>query len=114
MLRSVSSLVNNQIAAGVRNRTVGATLTGNEAAMAGNGLDRRVRRTREAIHQALMALMLEKGYDAVTVSEIIERADIGRSTFYAHYTDKRDVLFASLDGLADFLRAHRDDGNDLF
>ncbi|GAA1838075.1 TetR/AcrR family transcriptional regulator [Luedemannella flava] len=77
-------------------------------------LDRRVRRTRFAIHRALMDLMLEKGYEAVTVTEIIDRADIGRSTFYAHYTDKRDVLYASLDELAGFLRAHRDDGEGLF
>jgi AcrR family transcriptional regulator len=82
--------------------------------MASEKLDRRVRRTRQAIHGALMGLMLEKGYDAVTVTDIIERADIGRSTFYSHYTDKRDVLFASLDELADFLRAHRDDGDGLF
>jgi AcrR family transcriptional regulator len=70
--------------------------------------DRRVRRTRAAIRDALMALMLEQGYEAVTVAGIIARADIGRSTFYTHFTDKQHVLYASLDELADLLRAHRD------
>ena len=79
--------------------------------MPGN-VDRRVRRTRDAIHRAFIGLMQEKGYDAVTVTDIIDRADIGRSTFYAHYTDKRDVLYASLDDLAAFLRRHR--GDELF
>ncbi len=50
-----------------------------------------------------MALILEKGYDAVTVTDIIERADVGRSTFYAHFSDKQDVLLSNLDQLA-FLR----------
>jgi AcrR family transcriptional regulator len=78
-------------------------------------LDRRVRRTRDAIHRALIGLMLEKGYDAVTVADIIERADIGRSTFYTHFTDKQHVLYTSLDELAGFLRAQRDaNGGRLF
>ncbi|MGW7410139.1 TetR/AcrR family transcriptional regulator [Streptomyces sp. NPDC054833] len=60
--------------------------------------DRRVRRTRRALLDALSALMAQKGYDAVTVADIIDRADVGRSTFYSHYTDKADLLE---DGLAD-------------
>ncbi|MCW6009198.1 TetR/AcrR family transcriptional regulator [Micromonospora sp. CPCC 205371] len=83
--------------------------------MPGARPDRRVRRTRDAIHRALVALMLEKGYDAVTVADIINRADIGRSTFYTHYTDKQHVLYATLDQLATFLRAHSDaSGGRLF
>ncbi|TMS00617.1 TetR/AcrR family transcriptional regulator [Nonomuraea basaltis] len=62
--------------------------------------DRRVRRTRRAVQEALVALILEKGYDAVTVTDIIDRADVGRSTFYAHFTDKQHVLFSNLDELA--------------
>jgi AcrR family transcriptional regulator len=54
--------------------------------------DRRVRRTRAALRAALMSLMVEKGYDAVTVQDLIDRADVGRSTFYAHYSDKADLL----------------------
>lgn len=67
--------------------------------MSGNQ-DRRVRRTRQTIQRALVELMLDKGYDKVTVTDIIDRADVGRSTFYAHFTDKRDVLFSNLGGLA--------------
>ncbi|MEO3809282.1 TetR/AcrR family transcriptional regulator [Sphaerisporangium sp. B11E5] len=70
-----------------------------------NTPDRRVRRTRQAIQRALVELILEKGYDAVTVTDVIDRADIGRSTFYAHYTSKQEVLFGNLDRFTEFLRA---------
>jgi AcrR family transcriptional regulator len=55
-------------------------------------VDRRVRRTRELLHRALLDLIAEKGYDRVTVQDILDRADVGRSTFYAHYRDKEDLL----------------------
>jgi AcrR family transcriptional regulator len=54
--------------------------------------DRRVRRTLTALRDALIGLMTEKGYEAVTLHDIIDRADVGRSTFYTHYTDKDDLL----------------------
>ncbi|MFD4353762.1 TetR/AcrR family transcriptional regulator [Nocardia sp. NPDC058518] len=63
--------------------------------------DRRVRRTRDTLHKALIELMIERGYDKVTVSDIIARADVGRSTFYAHYRDKDDLLAVSC---TEFLR----------
>ncbi|MFI5716434.1 TetR/AcrR family transcriptional regulator [Nocardia sp. NPDC051750] len=63
--------------------------------------DRRVRRTRDALHRALIALMMERAYDRITVSDVIDRADIGRSTFYAHYRDKDDLLVVSC---TEFLR----------
>jgi AcrR family transcriptional regulator len=55
-------------------------------------VDRRVRRTRELLHRALLELIGEKGYDRVTVQDILDRADVGRSTFYAHFRDKEDLL----------------------
>jgi AcrR family transcriptional regulator len=61
--------------------------------------DRRVRRTRKALQDALISLMSEKGYEAVTVQDIIDRADVGRSTFYTHYTDKDDLLRDNFAGL---------------
>ena len=61
--------------------------------------DRRVRRSRQAIMQALQALIAEKGYNAVTVSDILEAADVGRSTFYAHFRDKEDVLLSGFDDI---------------
>src|SRR5882762_8220495 len=63
--------------------------------------DRRVARTRKALQHALLALMLKKGYDAITVEEICAEADVGRSTFYAHFTGKDDLKRC---GLEDHLR----------
>ena len=54
--------------------------------------DRRVERTRMLLHEALMALILEKGYESVTVQDILDRANLGRSTFYSHYRDKDDLF----------------------
>jgi AcrR family transcriptional regulator len=55
-------------------------------------MDRRAARTRKALHAALMSLILRKGYDAITVQDIIDEADVGRSTFYSHYTSRDDLL----------------------
>jgi AcrR family transcriptional regulator len=62
-------------------------------------VDRRVRRTRELLRSALIAMILEKGYERVTVQDIIDRADVGRSTFYAHFRDKEDLLVFGLEEL---------------
>ena len=58
--------------------------------------DRRVTRSRRALKEALTDLILERGYEAVTVHDVIDRADVGRSTFYAHFLDKDDLLMAIL------------------
>jgi AcrR family transcriptional regulator len=58
--------------------------------------DRRVGKTRKALKEALTDLILEKGYESVTVQDVINRADVGRSTFYAHFVDKDDLLMATL------------------
>jgi AcrR family transcriptional regulator len=62
-------------------------------------VDRRVRRTRELLRSALISMILEKGYERVTVQDIIDRADVGRSTFYAHFRDKEDLLVFGLEEL---------------
>jgi len=46
-----------------------------------------------------MSLIVEKGYEAITVQEIIDRADVGRATFYAHFADKRTLLVSRLEDL---------------
>jgi len=61
--------------------------------------DRRVARTERALNEALFALIQVKGYDKVTVQDIIDRADVGRSTFYAHYDTKDDLLVSSMNRL---------------
>lgn len=53
--------------------------------------DRRSQRTRQLVGSAMMELLSEKRYDAITVQDILDRAGIGRSTFYSHYFDKEDV-----------------------
>jgi AcrR family transcriptional regulator len=69
-------------------------------------VDRRVQRTRQLLNEALIALILEKGYDKITVQNIIDRANVGRSTFYAHYLDKEDLLESGLEGLREELGQH--------
>jgi AcrR family transcriptional regulator len=68
--------------------------------------DRRSQRTRQALHQALFALLREKRYDAVSVQDIIDRADVGRSTFYAHFVDKEDLASYSIEQMLDALSQH--------
>ena len=67
--------------------------------------DRRVRRTKQRLNDALESLIIEKGYDKITVQDLIDRADVGRSTFYAHYETKDDLL-VSWTQLADDLELH--------
>lgn len=55
-------------------------------------LDPRVKRTRQMIYQAFMDLVKEKGFQAITVQDVTERAEINRATFYAHFPDKYALL----------------------
>ena len=65
--------------------------------------DRRSQRTRHSLSSAFVQLLREKGYSAITVSDLIERANIGRSTFYSHYRDKDDLFVHELDRVIDAL-----------
>ena len=59
--------------------------------------DRRVQRTRDLLQRAAMDLIAEKGYDAITVGDITDRANLGRTTFYLHYQNKADLLLSGHD-----------------
>ncbi|MBI5351995.1 MAG: TetR/AcrR family transcriptional regulator [Chloroflexi bacterium] len=61
--------------------------------------DRRIQRTRKGLQDALLELILEKGFDAITVQDVIDRANVGRSTFYAHFQDKEDLLLSGFEHL---------------
>ena len=61
--------------------------------------DRRVRRTQKSLHEAVISLLLEKNYDELTVQEILDRANVGRSTFYTHFDDKDQLLLHGVDEL---------------
>lgn len=55
-------------------------------------MDRRIRKTREAILEAFVGLMAEKNFEQITINEIADRANVNRGTIYLHYTDKFDLL----------------------
>jgi AcrR family transcriptional regulator len=61
--------------------------------------DRRVRKTRGLLLRALGELLHEKRYDAIVVQEILDRANVGRSTFYAHFRDKDELLQSAIQDL---------------
>jgi AcrR family transcriptional regulator len=63
-------------------------------------MDRRVLRTRDTLGNALVELMQEKVFDDITVQDVLDRAGVGRSTFYAHYRDKDDLFLSDVE---DFL-----------
>lgn len=69
--------------------------------MAKQAIDRRVARTRAMLQHALVSLIPKKGYEAITIQDICDAANVGRSTFYAHYTSKDDLKRT---GIEDHLR----------
>lgn len=56
--------------------------------------DRRVERTRELLQKALIKLIGERGYDAITIQDIVDRANLGRTTFYQHFSSKDDLFMS--------------------
>lgn len=59
--------------------------------------DQRVLRTRDTLGDALVKLLQEKTFDEITVQEVLDRAGVGRSTFYAHYRDKNDLFLSDVE-----------------
>ena len=58
--------------------------------------DRRTQKTKKYLAAALVELIMEKGYEDITVQEIIDRANVGRSTFYSHYESKEQLLVGNI------------------
>ena len=63
--------------------------------------DRRTKRTNRLLQAALVELTLEKGYEAVSIRDLTERADVGYATFFRHYRDKDDLLEEVLHSMKD-------------
>lgn len=80
--------------------------------------DARVRRTRDALGDALIALMQEKPFETITVQDVLDRAHVSRSTFYTHYSDKDDLLMSDaeefFESLAMALSARGDKSDRVF
>src|SRR5262245_10661694 len=78
--------------------------------------DRRSLRTRQHIKIALVELLLEKQFVSITVQDILDRANVGRTTFYEHYLGKEDLLQSSLEDLLHALahHAHENQSASLF
>ena len=74
--------------------------------------DRRSHRTHQALSAALVALLLERRYVDLTVQDILDRANIGRTTFYAHYWDKDDLLASEMERVIGSLCCHIAPGAD--
>jgi AcrR family transcriptional regulator len=76
-----------------RNRTKRTVVSG-KTAVSPPKMDRRVRRTRDALGDALVELMQQKPFEEIKVQDVLDRAGVGRSTFYAHYRDKDDLFMS--------------------
>jgi AcrR family transcriptional regulator len=61
--------------------------------------ERRRLRTRKLLIQATLQLVLEKGYDAISIQDITDKADLGRGTFYIHFKDKEEVVWTMFQDL---------------
>ena len=71
--------------------------------MTKGSIDRRVARTRATLHEALLCLMTKQSYEVITVGDICQRASVARSTFYAHYAGKDDLMRGAIERLRELL-----------
>lgn len=73
--------------------------------------DRRVLETRNKLGDALIALMQEKGFEEITVQEVLDRAGVGRATFYVHYRDKNDLFLSDVEDFLELMSTALDRHN---
>lgn len=93
-LATVKTGINSKRDTSTRNGTKRAATSGIAAKPADRMPDRRVRRTRDALGDALIELMREKPFKRITVQQVLDRAQVGRATFYAHFRDKDDLFLS--------------------
>jgi AcrR family transcriptional regulator len=75
-------------------------MSGNErSAKVAKKSHRRVERTHQVLRAALLRLIQEKGFEALSVQEIVTRANVGRATFYSHFGNKEDLLVSGFEDL---------------
>jgi AcrR family transcriptional regulator len=67
--------------------------------LSGKIMDRRVQKTRKLLQDALVDLISQKGFESITIQEILDRANVGRSTFYIHFQNKNELLHSCFDEL---------------
>jgi AcrR family transcriptional regulator len=87
------------------NRTKHAPMSGNDARPR-KKMDRRVLRTRDVLGDALMALIHEKPFAEISVQDVLDRAQISRSTFYTHYSDKDDLFLSDAEDFFEMIAFH--------
>ena len=91
-----TKIVRNAVAQSPQTRILLRPVQRNVIVMKKPRPDRRTERTRQALMSAFVGILLDEGYDAVTVERVAERANVGRSTFYMHYKSKEDILRQSM------------------
>jgi AcrR family transcriptional regulator len=69
-------------------------------------VDRRVQKTRKLLQDALVELVAEKGLESIRIQDILEKANVGRSTFYTHFQDKHDLLNSCFEEIHEMLEKH--------
>ena len=84
-----------------RDRDAGGQAAGATGTQTPRRRDRRVEKTRDAIQGAFQELLLERSYASITVQDILDRANVGRSTFYSHFEGKDDLLRRLVDSICD-------------
>jgi AcrR family transcriptional regulator len=89
-----------------RTRARSAYVSGQHSALRSrNNVDRRVQKTQSLLRSALASLISEKPYEQIVVKEILDRANVGRSTFYTHFSDKDDLLTSSIHVMVETVRS---------
>jgi AcrR family transcriptional regulator len=63
----------------------------------GARIDRRIKHTRDSLGDALVALITERKFEDITVQDVLDRAGVGRSTFYVHFRDKEDLFLSDVE-----------------